>query len=88
MTADFRESLNICRSKNNLGEPSFLPLYDFAWAKTDLSDNTVTIIDWNTEITIGEACKLIDDFGGSEATIKARISCFLSFDYIALKEEY
>lgn len=88
MTIDFQEELNISRSKDNQGNPRLLPLYDFAWTKTDLADDTVTIEDWDTDITLGEACDLIDRFGGSELTIKARIKHFLEHDTISLVDEY
>lgn len=76
--ADFRDELHICRSKNKYGQDSFLPLYDWCLTTTDLADDTVKIVGSGMEVPLGEACKVIDDWGNaSEAGIKLHIKVFL-----------
>ena len=88
MVVDFREELNVARKTDFSGKPSFLCLYNYAWTREDLADGTVTILDSGLDISLGDICKKIDEFGGSELTIKARISRFLDKDHITISEEY
>ena len=87
--ADFRDELHVCRSKNQYGEPSFLPLYDWCQTTTDLADNTVNIVALGMEASLGEACKVIADWGNtSEQGIKLNIKAFLNTDFFNDSCEY
>ena len=79
--ADFRDELHISRSKNQFGQDSFLPMYDWCQTTTDLADNTVTIVALGLEVSLGMACKVIADWGNaSEYGIKLNIKAFLEAD--------
>ena len=79
--ADFRDELHICRSKDKNGKDSFLPLYDWCQTTMDLADNSVSVVASGHEVTLGEACKVIDDCGNtSEAGVKLHIKCLLETD--------
>lgn len=79
--ADFRDELHISRSKNQFGQNSFLPMYDWCQTTTDLADNTVSIVASGMEESLGTICKVIDDWGNaSEQGIKLNIRVFLETD--------
>ena len=77
---DFREELHIERCKDHFGKPSFFPYYNYCRTKTDLSNNTVQIIDFGERVGIGDACKLIAEFEIAEQDIKLGIKAFLDTD--------
>lgn len=79
--ADFRDELHISRSKDQFGKPSFFPQYDWCQTTTDLADGTVSIVAFEEKVTLGKACKVIDDWGNaSEAGVKLHIKCLLETD--------
>ena len=79
--ADFRDELHICRSKNQFGNPSFLPLYDWCQTTTDLADDTVSIVAFGMEESLGTVCKVIADWNNaSENGTKLNIKAFLEAD--------
>lgn len=79
--ADFRDELHICRSKDQFGKPSSLPLYDWRQATVDLADDTVEIVAFGMEVSLGTACKVIADWGNAgEYGIKLNLKAFLEAD--------
>lgn len=88
MVVDFREELQVTRSLDDNGKPCFIAWYDYVWTKEDLAIGKITEIEHEEKVSIGEICKKIDEFGGSDLTIKARIIHFLNNDCIFLEEEY
>lgn len=87
--ADFREELHISRSKDQFGNPLWFTRYDYCHTKTDLADNTVKIIASGERISLGEACKLIDDIcSGTEFGRKLNIKAFLESDRFDDSDEY
>lgn len=86
--ADFREELHITRSKDQFGKPSWFPYYDYCRTKTDLSDNTVEIIDFKEKSTISEVVEAIDSFAPSEYEMKKYIKLLLNNDELNVTDEY
>lgn len=84
---DFREELHVIRHKEN-GKDYWFPFYDFTWTRIDLSNDTEEIIESDQCASIGTICEVIDRFGGTEATVKARLIHFIDLDTITLIEEY
>lgn len=79
--ADFRDELHISRSKDQFGKPSYFPEYDWCQTTTDLADGTVSIVAFGEKVTLGKACKIIDDWGNaSEYGIKLNLKAFLEAD--------
>lgn len=84
MVYDFKETLEVTLNE----KCRIAPMYSFAWTKEDLATGEVETLDFGEEVTLGEVCKLIDDFGGSNIIIKARIEHFLMHDRIVIEDEY
>lgn len=88
MVVDFREELQVVRNKDKNGNTNFLAFYDYVWTKEDLATGELTVQDFDQCVSLGIICEKIDEFGGSELTVKARISHFLNNDCIFLEDEY
>lgn len=87
--ADFKEELHISRSKDQFGKPTWFIQYDYCHTKTDLADNTVKIISSGEKVTLGEACKLIDDVCyDTEFGRKLNLKAFLESDKFDYSDEY
>lgn len=85
--ADFKETLSVCRNKTASGYPTLV--YNYCITKEDLADNTFQVIDFEECVTLGEACKIIDDFCGSSLEDrKLTLRAFMETDKITLEEEY
>lgn len=79
--ADFRNELHVSRSKNQFGQDSVLLIYDWCQTTTDLADNTVSIVAFGMEVSLGTVCKVIADWGNAgEQGIKRNIKAFLEAD--------
>lgn len=87
--ADFRDELHIERRTDKFGKPSYFPWYNWCQTTTDLVDGTVTIVDSGDEVSLGAACKVINDLGNaSEHGIKLHIRAFLEADRFDAYCEY
>lgn len=85
--ADFKETLEVCREKTASGYPTLS--YCYCHTKEDLADGTTEVIDFDAMLTLGEACKVIDDF--KSASLEGRklaLRAFMENDKITLEEEY
>jgi len=72
--ADFKDELHIKKV-------SELPLYDWCQSTTNLADNTVTIVAYGQDVSLGTACKVICDWGNASICgIKLNIRAFLETD--------
>ena len=84
--ADFKETLRIERLKTH-GVPMALPFYRYTRVQEDLADDTMKVIGFSEFATLGECCKLIDDFSPCEKVAKLAIANFLKTDkYYACDE--
>lgn len=88
MTVDFREELHIKRSTDKFGKPSFFPYYDYVHTRTDLTFNTVEIIEAGNEVTLVEAIEVIDKFEPTEQATKLGIKILLDEDEYTSSEEF
>ena len=85
---DFIEELHIERNTDKYGTPTLT--YNYCHTKTDLTDDTVQVIDFGEDITIGEACSLITSVSTncSMIELKQRIKNFLDKDRFDYSKEY
>lgn len=87
--ADFKETLVVKTYMHYSGNLSTIGMYNYAITKEDLSDGTFQIIAFEEMITLGEACKVIDDFVGSSLSgRKLAIKAFLEAGELTYSEEY
>lgn len=83
--ADFREKLMV-RCTND-----FLGIYMYTWAKYDLAVSDTEPIKTKNDfgISLGEACKVIDDFTSSSLSgRKLSLRAFLEANEYTHEEEY
>ena len=85
--ADFKETLDISRMKL-AGKPSAFPWYCYVHTKEDLSDGSLSFVGFGEYLTIGDCCKLIDEFSPCEKVSKLAIQLFLKTDKYNSSEEY
>jgi hypothetical protein len=87
--ADFRDELHIERCTDKFGKTSWFPWYNWCQTTTDLADGTVKIVASGMEVSLGEVCKVINDWGNaSEAGVKLNIRVFLESDRFKDSCEY
>jgi len=83
--ADFREVLRVKCTDN------FIGIYMYTWAKYDLAVSDVEPVETcnGFELSVGEACKVIDDFTSSSLFgRKLNIKAFLETNGLYWAEEY
>ena len=83
--ANFKEKLMVrCTS-------DFIGTYMYTWAKYDLAKSDTEPVETKDDfnLSLGEACKVIDDFtSGSLFGRKLNISAFLQTNHFDWSEEY
>ena len=84
----FREELHVVRCTDQTGKPVSIPRYNWCHTKTDLTDNTVEIVDFGEYESIGKICQVIDDFEPTEQDTKLGIKAFLAADAYNSSDEY
>lgn len=83
--ADFRETLMVRCTDD------FIGIYMYTWAKYDLAVSDTEPVETKNEfdLSLGEACKIIDDFTSSSLFgRKLNIRAFLQSNELTHSEEY
>ena len=83
---DFKEILHIRRHLSFFNDPT--NLYDYVLTQEDLSVGTFKVLGFNINISLGEACSLIDKFAPDLDTAKKAIKELIEKDEVVMEDEF